>query len=53
MSHYYLIVKEITTNKVVFEDGFINRHEMIEEVKKYPPEDFCYAIETIKVPDFA
>jgi len=36
----------------VFEDGFINRGEMIEEIRKYPPEDYCYAIEKIAVPEF-
>jgi len=53
MSHYYLTVVDIETGKIVYENGFINKHNVSEELEEWDPEDYCYSIETIEVPECA
>lgn len=53
MSHYYLTIVEIDTGKVVYENGFINRHNVAEELEDWDTDTYCYSIEEIKVPDYA
>lgn len=53
MSHYYLTIVEIETGKTVYENGFINRHNVAEELEDWDLDEYCYSIEEITVPDFA
>lgn len=53
MSHYYLTIKEIDTGKTIYENGFINRYNIAEELEDWDTDTYCYSIEEIAVPEYS
>lgn len=47
MADYYLTIIEIQTGDTVYENCFINRENIAEELEDWDLERYCYSIEEI------